>query len=272
MTQILFVMFQGSGTTLKSWNEETESKFLDRLKKIGKIYTYQDKTNNIFYYDKEWVEHIMFDYDINFDFKYVNIDTHIKMVYDDIIKKYKNIDTYKIIPIGWSAGCFLALYFAQQYKSKCTHTILLDSATWTPKHMKLRLKRLNNSGINDKPISNIEFKTMLKKLKNKETIVDDILLIDTIIHYKRSAFISKHLNLKLSVPTTSFVNIQKPEGKTSLEFNNKTRLHEVKVLKDNNPTNFDAFIFVNKTHYIFNKIQPAKQIINYINNLVKNYN
>jgi hypothetical protein len=40
--KILFIMFQG-GSNLKSWNEYTESKFLDRLKKIGKVYVYQDK-------------------------------------------------------------------------------------------------------------------------------------------------------------------------------------------------------------------------------------
>ena len=38
------------------------------------------------------------------------------MVYDDIHTNYKNIDEYKFIPIGWSAGCFLPL----------------DSALWTP--------------------------------------------------------------------------------------------------------------------------------------------
>ena len=31
--KILFIMFQGGGSNLKSWNEYTESKFLDRLKK-----------------------------------------------------------------------------------------------------------------------------------------------------------------------------------------------------------------------------------------------
>ena len=29
--KVLFIMFQGSGTNLKSWNEYTKSKFLDRL-------------------------------------------------------------------------------------------------------------------------------------------------------------------------------------------------------------------------------------------------
>ena len=93
--------------------------------------------------------------------------------------------------------------------------------------------------------------------------------INDVCHHIRSTFISKHLNLKLSVPTTAFVNIQKPEGKEwSKSFNNKTRLHDVKVLKDYNPTNFKAFIFINKSHFIFNKIQPAKKIIKYIDNLI----
>jgi hypothetical protein len=44
--KILFIMFQGGGSNLKSWNEYTESKFLDRLKKIGKVYVYQDKSTD----------------------------------------------------------------------------------------------------------------------------------------------------------------------------------------------------------------------------------
>ena len=40
-------MFQGSATNLKTWNEYTESKFLDRLREIGNIYMYQDKIYNI---------------------------------------------------------------------------------------------------------------------------------------------------------------------------------------------------------------------------------
>ena len=33
---------------------------------------------------------------------------------------------------------------------------------------------------------------------------------------------------------------------------------------------YESIILINKTHYIFNKIQPAKQIIKYIQNLIKN--
>ena len=42
-------MFQGGATNLKHWNEYTKSKFLDRLKTLGSIYTYQDKTYSIFH-------------------------------------------------------------------------------------------------------------------------------------------------------------------------------------------------------------------------------
>ena len=65
------------------------------------------------------------------------------------------------------------------------------------------------------------------------------------------------------------MNIQKPEGKEwSKSFNNATRLAEVKILKKNNPENYIAIIFENKTHMIYDKIQPAKKIIEYIDNLI----
>jgi len=118
-------------------------------------------------------------------------------------------------------------------------------------------------------VSNAKFKKMLENLKDEKTNINDIYLVNDVVHHKRSTFLSKHLNLKLSVPTTSFVNIQKPEGKEcSDSFNNKVRLREVEVLKNKNPINFKAFILVNKGHWIFNKIQPAKTIINYIGNLI----
>jgi hypothetical protein len=43
----------------------------------------------------------------------------------------------------------------------------------------------------------------------------------------------------------------------------------VKILEKNNPDNYKAIIFTNKTHYIFDKIQPAKAIIKEIKNIIK---
>ena len=260
-------MFQGAGTNLKSWNEYTNSKFLDRLKKIGSVYTYQDKTHNIWHYDLNNIEHNDFDSNIDIDLSYVKINTHLKMVYDDIHKKYKNINEYKFIPIGWSAGCFLALYFSQIYSLQCFRVILLDSALWTPNNMKIRLKVVDD-GIY--PITNSKYKKMLEELKiNNLVDVENVYKINNIHNYIRSLFISQHLKLELSVPTISFVNIQKPEkDEYSNDFNNKRRLKEIKILEKYNPENYKAIIFTNKTHYIFNMIQPAKEIIKYIKMLL----
>lgn len=269
MSKILFIMFQGAGTNLKSWNEYTESKFLDRLKTLGNVYTYQDKVNNIWHYDSTDPEHNDFNSNIDFDLSYVRVNNHIKMIYDNIKSKYKNINDYNFVPVGWSAGCLLALYFAQKYTSKCLHVILLDPALWTPKNMKLRLEVIDGSGINDNPVTNEKFKKMLGDWKISHTDKNNMYLINDVIHHTRSSYFSKHLRLKLPVPTTAFVNIQNPEKKEwSKDFNNRTRLEEVKILKKNNPDTYKAIIFVNKSHYIFNKIQPAKQIIKHISNIL----
>lgn len=260
-------MFQGAGTNLKSWNEYTKSKFLDRLKKLGDVYTYQDKVNNIWHYDKS-DQHTDFDKDIDIDLSYVKPNTHIKMVYDDIRSKY-NIEEYKFIPIGWSAGCLFALYFTQLYSSKCIHLILLDSALWTPNNMKLRLQTINASGINDTPITNIKLKHMLDGWKTTHTNIEDMYLINDVCHNLRSTYFSKHLQLELRVPTIAFINIQEPEGdEWSKDFNNNRKMIDVKILKKHNPNNYTAIIFTNKTHYIFDMIEPANEIIKQIKNII----
>ena len=216
-------------------------------------------------------EHIDFDSNIDFDLSYVNPNTHIKMVYADIQAKY-NIEEYKFIPIGWSAGCLFALYFAQLYLENCIHLIFLDSALWTPNNMKLRLQTINKSGINDTPNTDIKLRKMLDGWKHTHTNKDDMYLINDICHNVRSTFFSKHLKLKLPVPTLSFVNIQEPEGdELSNDFNNNRRMAEIKILKKHNPDNYTAIIFTNKTHYIFDMIEPAKEIIEQIKSIIPLY-
>ena len=258
-------MFQGSRTNLKAWNEYTKSKFLDRLKELGSVYTYQDKIHNIWHYDKSDPEYKDFDSDIDIDLSYVRPDTHIKMVYDDIKTKY-NIAEYKFIPIGWSAGCYLALYYAQVYTSQCLHVILLDSALWTPNNMKIRLKVVDDRIY---PITNAKYKKMLLDWKTNQTDVEDAYKINNLNNYIRSLFISQHLKLELPVPTLAFVNIQEPEkDEWSNDFNNNRRMAEIKILKKHNPDNYTAIIFTNKNHYIFDKIQPAKEIIEQIKSII----
>ena len=267
-------MFQGAGDNLDDWNKDTKSKFLDRLKTLGSIYTYQDKINNIWHYDLTKKNHSDYDDDLDFDLSYIRVNSHIKMVYEDIQRKYKNLDNYKFIPIGFSIGGLFALYFCQKYTSQCLHCILLDPTLWTPNNMKLRLNniynyRLNKSNINYKQITNKKFKKMLQDWKDCHTDIEDMYLINDISHMIRSSYFSKHLKLKLSVPTTSFVNIEKPEKQSvPKDFNNKTKLNEIKILEKHNPDKYKAFVFINKTHYVFYDIQPATKIIKYIKTII----
>jgi hypothetical protein len=190
------------------------------------------------------------------------------MVYDDIQSKY-NIEEYKFIPIGWSAGCMFALYFAQLYLKQCIHLIFLDSAVWTEYNMKLRLQQVRESYKNKSPIDDVKLRDMLGRWKINHTNIDDMYLINDICHNVRSTFFSKHLKLKLPVPTLSFVNIQEPEGdELSNDFNNNRRMAEIKILKKHNPDNYTAIIFTNKTHYIFDMIESAKEIIKQIKSII----
>ena len=258
--KILFVLWQGSGTNLKSWNEYTKSKFLNRLKKLGAVYMYQDKINNIWTYDFTDSEHVDFDDDLDFDLSYIRVDKHIKMVYDNIPLKYKN---YDIIPVGWSSGCLFALYFAQKYTSRCIHVILLDPPLFSPKYMKLRLKEIDSSGDNDKPTSNAQFKRLLfnwKTANDKERNKKDMYQINNIAHHIRSTYFSKHLKLQFPVPTLTFVNMQKyKKGEVSDFHNNKSIRDEIKILKKYNKINYKVIIFKNQSHYIFNNVKPARR-------------
>lgn len=118
-------------------------------------------------------------------------------------------------------------------------------------------------------MTNSKFKKMLERWKKMNDNVEDMYNINDVCHHIRSNFFQKHLKLELCVPTLSFVNIQRVEkDEWSADFNNKTRLNEVKTLTKHNPENYKAIVMTNKTHYIFNMIQPAKEIIKQITNII----
>ena len=273
-------MFQGLGTNIKKWNEYTESHFLDRLNELGSVYTYQDKINNIWHYSKNktnknyninYNDYDDYDDDIDIDLSYIRINTHIKIVYNDIMKKYKNIDDYILIPIGFSLGGYMALYFSQCYKHLCKHVIMLDTSGFIPYNVKQKLEEYEKLDY-IKNITNAKYKIMLDKLKSN---IDDayISTVLTNVHiYIRLRSALKYLHLDLLIPTISFINIQttyKNENeKIENYLNNKVKLEEIEMLKTRNPTLFTSIIFTNKTHYIYNQIQPAKQIIKYIQKII----
>ena len=269
MSKIIFVLFQGGHSNLNSW-KNTKSDLLKKLKTLGTVYMYQNKLYNVYHYDINHPYRKEFDNDINFDLSYINMDNHIKMVYGNLKKKYKTLDTYKIIPIGWSLGGFYAQYFSQKYKYNCSHSILLDSAVFTPKNIKQRLNtfklKLEKYGTK---MTNTKYKKILNNIKKNNTNGDNIFYIINISIYNIFLFISKNINTKFDVPTTSFVNFQIPtHPKAKLLGFPENKKNEIKLLKKYNPDKFKAFTFINKTHKIFDNKQPANKIIKYIKTII----
>ena len=162
----------------------------------------------------------------------VVIFTFVK--FNHLTNTYKNIEEYKFIPIGWSLGGAMALYFTQKYKQQCIHCIILDPIYITPANMLLQLKDLENTSI-----TNTKLQKMLNNLKKNNTEENLNLLVE-IIYYTIIKFYNKHLDLNLPVKTTSFINIYNPEKYKWQKDNNKNRLNEIKILKKLNPDNFSS--------------------------------
>ena len=240
--KLLFIMFQGRNTTLRSWNENTQSKFLTRLKQKGDVYTYQDKMYNLSSSTR------------NFTLADIMPDSYIANIYADIKKKY-DLTKYTLIPVGWSAGGLFALYFAQVCHANCSRAILLDPVLWTKPNMPRLLARLKHDTIKLTP--NVLKQLLLNKSYN---------IIKDSGNYMRAMFFSKRLSIKLPVDTISFVNFEKPEHEkhTSQDyFTNKRKKIEIDILSKANP-NYKAVILNNKTHCVFDTISVAKLIINSI--------
>ena len=134
----------------------------------------------------------------------VKPNSHIKIVYNDMCKKYKNIDNYKFISVGWSMGGGLAYLFSQMYTSQCIHCIVLDPIYITPHNMKSQLnyiiledKKLRNSKISNSKLTNATLQRMLYNIQNNYSNEEFEKLIKA-IDYIRFLYYSKHINLKFT--------------------------------------------------------------------------
>lgn len=248
-------MFQGFGSTPSLWNNN-KSKFLNRLKKNGKIYTYQNKLYNLGHYTKKVIKGEdspkLYPNDINFDLSYLDMKNHLQIIFNDI----KHLHKYEWVPIGFSFGAFFALAFSKIYKKYCSFCILLDPAHITNKNIKKHMQ-ITKKEIGNVKITNNKLKKLLLNIKNNQYNDHDLNYLSDIGAYYWMAWIKNNItNHKLSIPTYSFMDINYNDCQDVL--------HEVSVLK--NDKNYNYRLFVDSGHVIFKDIAEAKIIINTINN------
>jgi hypothetical protein len=97
------------------------------------------------------------------------------------------------------------------------------------------------------------------------------------IMFQGSGTNNKHFKPIFNIPVISFINIENPEKPEKIvidknwkvDFDNKAKYTEIYFNKKNNPINYTPYIFVNKSHFIYNKKQPANKIIAIIKEHIK---
>jgi hypothetical protein len=144
MSNYVIILFNGFATPSSRWKYHNNRKldFLDKLKKIGKIY----KFDLPFFTNKFKIEDL--------DFKNI-----CNKIYNDVKKKYGN---NKYILIGHSYGGALAHTFSKLYQKECVMACYIDSPPYLINYIK---KYKKNITINPKDI------LLLDKEKRKELIL-----------------------------------------------------------------------------------------------------
>ena len=236
----LYIIFQGTGQTIKKdWNSKT-NQFLSALSKKGKIFLYQNK----------WLE------GLDYSLSYLTMEGFMDDVFTELIKNIPDYKKYKWIPIGFSFGGCFAYVFSILYKKYCEKCILIDNPPYFSfKNNKERIKAIEKNLLKYK-FKKINNKTFIKMNKNE--------LIDYgVISYAK--YIQKNIiNKKLEVPIYAFYNIYYPDiySKEFEAYHNKQLFYELNKL--NELKNFYFNLFINIGHMVYTNKQACKKILDII--------
>jgi len=221
--EIVIVLFGGSFSSKVRWQYAFEGKstlrkidFMDELKKIGNVYSFNYEHFNLNYYAnspnkeeaKMWKKIIdKYQYfNENIDFSIEDLD------YKNICSKTYNIiknmygDNKKYIVIGHSYGGSLALLFSKLYKNECILCCCLDNPPYVEEFYKEHNEN-DNKNILEKYKNNKDLQNSLdivKKTKDQEIRNNEIDNLFKFIMYKSSQDRIKYLSKKLYVPTIFF--------------------------------------------------------------------
>lgn len=285
----VIILFNGFASSKIFWDYAFENKpelrridFLDKLKKIGKTYTFNLPFFNIKYYSREnnKKDRILWEkiykkykpYSSNINFKLEDLDYKniCKKVYDSVKKKYGNNKKY--IVIGHSYGGILALLFSKLYKNDCILCCCIDNTPYVFNYLNYfkKYNEKNDSDIIEKYSNNNKLKKSLKIIKNSKDIKEkntEINDIYKLIQYRSSQDIIKYYDTKLYVPTIFFkAYTSKPKDYQINWFKNVMK--EKKLFK--NVKNMKKYVLMDEAgHYIWDNQKFSNVIIETIKSLLK---
>lgn len=277
----IIILFNGFASSKIFWNYAFEDKpelrkldFLNKLKKFGKIYTFNQPFFNINYYSipnnkkeqilwkKIYEKYKPHSSNINFNLDDLDYKNICEKTYKQVKKKYGKDKKYIII--GHSYGGIIALLFSKLYKNDCKLCCCIDNPPYVLSFFK-KYNDKDNKHILKKYPNNYELRKRLKIIKNSKNIkeinkeIDDIYKL---IVYKSSQDRIKYYDKKLYIPTIFFRAYHTKPKKDDIDWN-KYSIKENKLFKKDKNM-IDYVIMNNAEHFIWNNQEFSDIIINTI--------
>jgi len=281
----IIILFNSFGSSKIFWNYAFEDKselrkidFLDKIKKFGKTYTFNQPFFNINYYstpdnkkekilwEKIYKKYKPHSSNINFDLDDLDYKNICKKIYEQLKEKYGKNKKYIII--GHSYGGGLALLFSKLYKNDCILCCCIDNPP-SVLNFYNKYNDKENKSILEKYNNNSELKKSLRIIKNSKDIKEKNKEIDDIyklIGYKSSQDRIKYYDDKLYIPTIFFRKYYSNPKDYEIDWNNFSN-KEIKIYeKDKNMKKY--IIMKDADHFIWKNQEFSDIIIETIKELL----
>jgi hypothetical protein len=281
----IIILFNGYGSS-KLWYEYTfEDKpilrkldFLDKLKQIGRTYTFNQNFFNVDYYggseDKKtrtmwkkiYEKYKPHSSNINFKLEDLDYKNICIKVYNNVKKKYGNDKKYIIV--GHSYGGIIGLLFSKLYKDDCILCCCIDNPPYVLSFFN-KYNDKDNKDILEKYYNNDELKKSLKIIKTSKDIKErnkEINDIYRLIGYKSSQDRIKYYDDKLYIPTIFFRAYSTNPKDYQDDWNKYSRKEKKLFEKDKNIKKY--VMMKDAEHFIWNNIIYSDKIIDTIKQLL----
>lgn len=272
--KLLFILFPGFGVSKLGWDtniddndKKIKNNFIKEIKKLGDIYYYDPKYHNLNYYYPDYNQRLLYEKDIEFTKK----DLDIEYVCDEIYNDVKNFNG-KLVLIGHSIGSYFIYTFQKKYYKKCLFNIIIDGAYMGP-----ILKFIHDE----------DFKNKVKKYKKytdedinilrEDVYNNDIKSIQKLYDYSLQILLSQYKDVikanEFKIPTICFYNfrIREENNTKKLKFDRKFNIYrkqEIEHFMKYNNDNYKAITFINKTHFPHFIDDSREIILDYIKIMV----